>query len=72
MYLDPNNSDALLAVSFDPIIVYFKLTKTQQGLFKVVELMNDYFSIVKKEQLELKNQLLQLEGKVFTEYESIK
>jgi hypothetical protein len=41
MYVDPNNVDALLAMSVDNFIVYFKLKRTHEGTFEVVELMND-------------------------------
>jgi hypothetical protein len=41
MYVDPNDLDALLAISTGQIIAYFKLKKTHQGTFEVVELMND-------------------------------
>jgi hypothetical protein len=41
MYVDPNDLDALLAISTGQIIAYFKLKKTHQGTFEVVKLMND-------------------------------
>jgi hypothetical protein len=41
MYVDPNDVDALLAMSVDNFIASFKLKKTTQGTFEVVELIND-------------------------------